>query len=180
MTVFPRSAFGAPVVTAPGLVLCGLEARDVDGLLENDTDPETAARFGWEPSDPAPLQENRWVEETARMWRDGERAVFAVRDSLDGPYLGTVEARQRPCPPGHDGGEPVVELSWTVRPSQRGRRIAQRAVCGLVAWCGELGISEVWARVEVTNPASLRVAAAAGFERVTEAEGWVYLCAATR
>ena len=99
---------------------------------------------------------------------------------MTGRTWGRWKHASAPALPGQDGGGPVVELSWTARPSQRGRRIAQRAVCGLVAWCGEIGITEVWARVDVTNPASLRVAAAAGFERVTEAEGWVYLCAATR
>jgi RimJ/RimL family protein N-acetyltransferase len=180
INVFPPSSDNAPIVFASGLVLCELEPRDVEGLLENDRDSETASRFGWEPADPSPAKAERWVEETARMWRAGERAVFAIRESLDGPYLGTVEARQRPHRPGCETGEPVIELTWTVRPSQRGRQIAQRAVSGLVAWCGEIGIREVWANVENSNPASLRVATSAGFQPVSDAGGWLSLRAPTR
>lgn len=91
------------------------------------------------------------------MGHEGERAVFALSDSLDGPLLGTVGARRGVRVPGQTTGE--------------------RA--GHVEWCGEVGIVEVWARVEPTTPARCGLQPFAGFEPFSEADGWVDLRAAT-
>jgi RimJ/RimL family protein N-acetyltransferase len=174
----------APLVEADGLVLCALEMRDADALLLNDRDAETARRFGWDPADAARWRCERHIRNAAEWWRTGERAVFAVRRSLGGPLLGVVEAR-RSSPPGGGPGPAradgsAVELSWAVLPEHRNRGIGSGAVRALVAWCASVGVEQVWATVEKANPASLRVARAAGFEPVRADERWVYLraCAA--
>ncbi len=157
----PRSQ--APVVTGDAVVLCALERRDTGAMLANDRDAETAARFGWDPGEAALWRCEQWVEQVGRLWRSGERAVFAVRADPDGPLLGIVEAQPRVHGLHLAAERPAAELSWTVVPEHRGRGVATAAVRALVAWCGGEGVRTAWAAVEPDNRASLRVASAAGF-----------------
>ena len=134
-----------PTVEHDGIVLCALERRD-------------ARRWGCE----------RHIADAARRWRTGEQAIFAVRESADGPLAGIVDVRA----PGPDG---AIRASWTILPGQRGRSIGRRAVEALLAWCAEQGIEEVWAHVERTNRASARLAMHAGFRVVGDDDRWLYL-----
>ena len=79
MTAFPAHP-AAPEIRAEGLVLCALEARDAQAMLENDRDPETAARFGWDPGDAALWRCERHVQRAAELWQSGAQLVFAVRE----------------------------------------------------------------------------------------------------
>lgn len=166
MAGFPAHA-EPPVVHGDGVVLCALEPRDVPAMLENDRDPETAARFGWDPDEAAIWRCRRHVEQAAVMWRTGEQLVFAVRESDGGPLAGIVDAQMR------DGHK--VELSWTTVPAARGRGVASRAVRTMVGFCGTLGIEQVWAKVDHHNAASLAVARAAGFREAGRDERYVFL-----
>jgi len=170
MAGFPAHA-GTPVVHGVGVVLCALEPRDAPAMLDNDRDPETAARLGWDPNDAAIWRCERHVEQAAVMWRTGEQLVFAVRESAGGPLVGIVDAQMR------DGRD--VELSWTTLPAARGRGIASRAVRTMVAFCGTLGVEHVWAKVDHDNAASLAVASAAGFREIRRDQRHVYLRAHT-
>lgn len=162
-----------------GIVLCALEPRDAPAMLENDRDPETAARFEWDPSAPQLARCQRYVDEAAGLWRTGERMVFAVRESPGGPLLGIVDAQLRDHPPGApDGPGPAVELSWTTVPAERGRGIATAGVRALIGFCGTIGIERAWAKVDHDNAASLRVAASAGFIEVGRDDRRIYLAAA--
>jgi len=146
-------------------------------MLENDRDPETAARFGWDPGDAALWRCEQTIEQAAAMWRTGERVVFAVRESAGGPLAGIVDAQIRPRPPGAEQGGPAVELSWTTLPAARGRGIATDAVRALVAYCGGVGIGRVWAKIDHDNAPSLAVARAAGFTEVARDDRRVFLSA---
>src|SRR4051794_13068593 len=138
----------APVVAGDRVILCALEPRDAPAMLESDRDPETAARFGWDPAEAALWRCERTVEEAAATWRTGERVVFAVRESAGGPLAGIVDAQMRLRPPGADDGGPAVELSWTTVPAARGRGVATDAVRALVAYCGGIGVERVWAKID--------------------------------
>ena len=178
LTGFPPQK-AAPTVYGDHVVLCALEPRDAPAMLENDRDPETAARFGWDPAEAALWRSERYVEQAAAMWRSGERLVFAVRKSPGGPLAGIVDARLRDRPPGARRGDPAVELSWATIPLARGRGIATDAVRTLVAYCTAAGVGEVWAKIDPGNAASLAVARAAGFREAGRNADWVFLSAAT-
>jgi RimJ/RimL family protein N-acetyltransferase len=178
LTGFPPQS-AAPTVHGERVVLCELEPRDAPAMLESDRDPETAARFGWDPAEAALWRCERYVEQAAAMWRSGERLVFAVRESPAGPLAGIVDAQLRDRPPGARTGEPAVELSWTTIPLARGRGIATDAVRALVAYCATAGVDEVWAKIDPGNAASLAVARAAGFREAGRDADWVFLSAPT-
>jgi RimJ/RimL family protein N-acetyltransferase len=158
----------APLVEGHGIVLCALEQRDADAILRNDRDPETAARFGWRPEQAELWRCERHIADAARWWRTGEQAVFAVRESAGGPLVGIVDLR----PPGPDGR---IQASWTTLPEHRGRGVGRRAVQALLGWCADERIEEVWAQVERTNAASVRLATSAGFRVVGEDDRWLYV-----
>lgn len=93
--------------------------------------------------------------------------MFAVREHVDGPLLGTIEAR--------GWSEGHIELSWMTVPSRRGRKIATRATRAACAWCFACGADAVWASVDQDNAASLAVARAAGFREHARDETQVRL-----
>ena len=175
---FPPHA-RAPEIPGAGIVLCPLEPRDAPAMLENDRDPETAARFEWAPKDAALWRCEQHIERAAELWRTGEQLIFAVRESAGGPLVGIVDAKMRDHPPGAEQGEQAVELSWTTVPGARRRGIATSAVRAMVGFVGTLGLQEVWAKVDRDNAASLAVARAAGFREVSGDERWVFLSGRT-
>jgi RimJ/RimL family protein N-acetyltransferase len=177
-SAFPSHVW-APEVPGDGVVLCPLEPRDAPAMLENDRDPETAARFEWAPTDAALWRCEQHIERAAELWQAGQELIFAVRESADGPLVGIVDAKLRDLPPGAEQGEPAVELSWTTVPAARGRGVATSAVRALVAFVGTLGREQVWAKVERDNAASVAVARAAGLREVSSDERWVVLCGPT-
>ena len=168
-----------PALHGEGVILCALEMRDAPAMLEGDRDPETAARFGWDPKDALLRRCEQYVERSAAMWRWGEQLVFAVRESMGGPLFGIVDARMRDHPPGAEGGDPAVELSWMTLPAYRGRGVASRAVRAMVAFCASIGAERVWASIDHDNAASLGVARAAGFQEVSRDDRRVMLSAPT-
>lgn len=132
------SGFGpTPAIEADGLVLAGLCLSDAPELLVADRDPETARRFGWYAADASIEKCRAHIRHTSEWWQSGERAVFAVRDLVDGPLLGTVEA------PGW--GDRRVERSWMTVPSRRGCEVATLAVRAVAAWCFARGGDAIWA-----------------------------------
>lgn len=136
-------------------------------MLVMDRDAETARRLGWAVEDAALWRCAAAVERFRETWRNGEKAAFAVRESVDGPFLGSVEARRE-----EDGR---VELSWATVPSQRGRGIASRSVRALRDWCFETGVDAAWASIEQDNEASLQVARSAGMHEHHRGGRWVHL-----
>jgi RimJ/RimL family protein N-acetyltransferase len=132
-----------------------------------DRDPDVARRFGWAVEDAALWRCEAAIERFREAWRIGETAAFAVRESVDGPMLGTVEARHE--------DDRRVELSWMTVPAHRGRGIASRAACVLRDWCFTTGVDAVWASVEHDNPPSLRVARSLEMTEHHRDADWVHL-----
>lgn len=104
-------------------------------------------------------REAAWVAATAGLdWLVGRTAHFALVDLATGALAGTLDLRQ-PGPPQVGG------VGYTVHPGFRGRGYATRALRLLVGWAFEVAD---YARLElgakVGNVASIRSAAAAGFE----------------
>ena len=93
-----------------------------------------------------------------RDWSAGDQASFAVVDAAGGALLGAVSLHSID----RDQGDAEVGY-WTV-PAARGRRVAVRAATTVVGWGFDtLGLHRVQLFHAVGNPASGRVAAAAGF-----------------
>jgi RimJ/RimL family protein N-acetyltransferase len=146
-----------PTLTAGELTLRPPTRRDVPGIVECRSDPETARWFGV----PQPYTEEdarTHVDRTVpRRWARGAEAVFAIADAADA-YVGSVDLRIRTGDPG------VAEVGFAVTPGSRGRGHAGAAVREICRWgFAELGLSRIEWRAEVGNDASRRVAEKAGF-----------------
>jgi RimJ/RimL family protein N-acetyltransferase len=131
------------------------DAGDLDWLARDDD----VRRFTRVPLSPPRDFGTEWSARYVRGWEDGSRAGFVIR-SLDGAFLGlagfvTVD---------RDALE--GELGYVVAPEARGRGIATEAVGLLTAWgFGELALERITLLIDVTNPASERVAERCGYTR---------------
>lgn len=166
--VTPTAQWGpeAPQLHADGLVLTAYREGDAKALFAMDRDPEVARRFDWDPDNAALANCEAHIPRTWRWWATGERAAFAVRESVEGPLLATVEARRE------DDGR--VVLSWMTLPGHRGRGLASRAAYAISHWCLTTGAEAVWAGVEHDNEASLRVARSCGMREHHRDSRWVH------
>ncbi len=129
------------------------------------------------PADLSPAGASRWIRgEPAR--RSAGLCLDLVVVPADDPatVLGEVGLRNV------DRVRRRAELSWWIVPQHRGRGLATAAARVLAAWSvsPEGGLDHVWARVPRGNVASARVAAAAGFTALGEADGTVVWARSTR
>ncbi|MFR9722118.1 GNAT family N-acetyltransferase [Streptomyces sp. MS19] len=149
----------ATLTTDTGLLLRLWTSGDRDAVREAFAAPLMHRQFG------EPLPEGGTVDDVAAAhWlarRDAERAAglaysFAVTDrgALVGcAAVGSVNRT-------HDSGWISY---WTV-PAARGRGVASSALRALAGWClGDLGLYRLELGHRIDNPASCRVARAAGF-----------------
>ena len=111
------------------------------------------------PTEPPPGFAASWLGFYEEGWRDGTRAGFAVEDhSGDFLGLGMVINIVRE---GRQG-----EIGYVVAPSARGRGVATRTLRLLTEWgFGELDFERIELWIDVSNPASERVAENAGYTR---------------
>ena len=99
-----------------------------------------------------------WIARYDRGWQDGSCAGFVARDVGDGTFLAfaaivhlDLEGRQG-------------EIGYAVAPAARGRGVARRSVELLTRWgFDELDLVRLVLEIDVTNPASERVAQRAGY-----------------
>jgi RimJ/RimL family protein N-acetyltransferase len=125
----------------------------VDVMLE-DADVRRNTRV---PSEPPPGFAATWVGRYEKGWRDGDRAGFAI-EAHDGEFLGLGMVIDIDW----DGQQ--AEIGYVLGPAARGRGAATRAVKLLTGWCfGQLGFVRLELWIDVTNPASERVAERAGY-----------------
>lgn len=106
---------------------------------------------------PVPYDEDdarRFLADTPVRWAEGRSARLAVEQ--DGRPVGLVVVLPQ--------SEGVAELGWWVRPDARGSAVAARATRVLLTWAGPR-YRRLEAMVDVENPASQRVAEAAGLVR---------------
>jgi RimJ/RimL family protein N-acetyltransferase len=146
-----------PTLTAGELTLRPPTRRDVPGIVECHSDPETARWF--DVPQPYTIEDahTHVDRDVPRRWARGDEAVFAIADAADA-YAGSVDLRIRAGDPG------VGEVGFAVSPGRRGRGHAVAAVREICRWgFAELGLSRIEWRAEVGNDASRRVAEKAGF-----------------
>jgi RimJ/RimL family protein N-acetyltransferase len=156
-----------PTLTDGVVTLTPFRSEDAATLAGWDHDAEMARWFDWPlvaPSsgdlDDAKQVLERWKREFAA----GERIPWAVRDSITGQLLGSVELRPRA-----DGG---ADASYATSAPYRGRGCAARALRLVRDWgLGVVGFDRIVAEFDSRNEASRRVAKAAGFVEVEEHPG---------
>jgi RimJ/RimL family protein N-acetyltransferase len=109
------------------------------------------------PSEPPLGFASTWLRRYLDGWRDGDRAGFAI-EAHDGEFLGLAMVVE------FDWDGRQGEIGYVLGPAARGRGAATRAVKLLTDWSlGELGLERVELWIDVTNPASERVAERAGY-----------------
>jgi RimJ/RimL family protein N-acetyltransferase len=121
-------------------------------------DPDVR-RYTRVPSEPPAGFAATWIGRYQEGWRDGSRAGFAI-EAHDGEFLGLGM---------------VIEIEWEGRQAEigyvlgaaaRGRGAATRTVRLLTDWSfAELRMERLALWIDVTNPASERVAERAGYVR---------------
>ena len=123
-------------------------------VLEDDVRQYTRV-----PSEPPAGFVKRWLRIYEDGWRDGSRAGFAI-ESHDGVFLG-LGMFVRLETEGRQG-----EIGYVVGPAARGKGVATRTLQLLTDWgFAELGLERIELWIDVTNPASERVAERAGYLR---------------
>lgn len=130
-----------------------LAERDAPLLVEATRAESGRALWGARPVGPYSLSDARsalrdWNPHTGRQEsfgvRRGSVLVGALGLMFDGPGS--------------------AELAYWIRPEERGRGIAQRAVQGITTWAhDDLGIVRLWLEINPENAPSLRLARRAGY-----------------
>jgi RimJ/RimL family protein N-acetyltransferase len=138
----------------------------VDALVAAWCDP-SVARVSPVPTDASPDAARRWICGESQRRERGLALDLVIGPIGDDTVWGELGLR------GFDMAVGRAEIGWWLAPAVRGRGLASAAVGLLAAWAlhPPLGLRQVWARVGHANPASARVAAAAGFRRLGTAGG---------
>jgi [ribosomal protein S5]-alanine N-acetyltransferase len=140
--------------TSSDLRLRPWSVKDADALSAAYADPEIQR---WHHRAMGRSEAVRWIAETARRWAAETDAEWAVVDP-DDLAVGRVALRGVAL----DIGQ--AEVSYWTAPAARGRGIAGRATGRLATWAlAEVGFWRLVIRHSAQNPASCRVAVAAGF-----------------
>jgi RimJ/RimL family protein N-acetyltransferase len=148
-----------------GLTLRRATAGDSERLLEWRNDPQTRAMAIVQAAVARAVHE-RWL---AVRLGDADTLLMIVEQ--DGAPVGTVRLDRH--------GSDEAELSITIAPAARGRRLARPAIeLGVEHARREWGVARVTARIRPENTASLRAFAAAGFSTTREREDLVELARA--
>jgi RimJ/RimL family protein N-acetyltransferase len=134
-------------------------AREYERGLEELVEEEDVRRFTRIPSDPPAGFAGQWIRVYEQGWREGSRAGFAI-ESHDGGFLG-LGMFVRIEDEGRQG-----EIGYVVGPAARGKGVATRTLRLLTDWgFSELGLERIELWIDVTNPASERVAERVGYLR---------------
>jgi RimJ/RimL family protein N-acetyltransferase len=145
-----------PPIADESIRLVPLGPRHEPGIaaLLQDSDVRRNTRV---PSEAPPDYAKTWLARYEEGWRDGTRAGFAVEAS-DGEFLGLGMFVQIDW----DGRQ--GEIGYVVGPSARGRGVATRTLRLLTEWgFSQLGLERIELWIDITNPASERVAERVGY-----------------
>ena len=133
--------------------------RAYEGELEALIEAADVRRFTRLPTEPPAGFAKRWLRIYEKGWREGSRAGFAI-EGHDGAFLGLgmfVRLERE----GRQG-----EIGYVVGPGARGKGVATRTLRLLTDWgFSGLGLERIELWIDVTNPASERVAERAGYIR---------------
>jgi len=139
------------------IALVPLAAEHLGGLEEVGNDP-LVQRFTRVPEPFGSEEALRWLALYEQGWEDGSRAAFAIVDPATGAFLGMIGFVVLRL----DSQE--AEAGYIVAPEVRGRGIANRALTLLTRWGFEtVGLERIELRVDLENPASLKVAERCGY-----------------
>lgn len=123
-------------------------------LLTEATSGETAASL-WGPRPAGPYSPGD-AQAALSEWDPAAGGQFSLGILCDRQLLGAVGLM-----PDHPGS---IELAYWVRPEQRRRGIASRAVQAATLWAHDgLAVPRIWLEIQPGNEASLGVAERAGF-----------------
>jgi RimJ/RimL family protein N-acetyltransferase len=150
----------AAVLTDEVVMLDDLRDTDVDAIVTCCDDPEVA-RWLPLPSPYTATDARAFLASIQGLSEAGDSLAFAIRDAIDGAYLGTIGLHFARCRAGE------AEIGYLVSPAVRGRGVARRAVRLLADWAlRNYGCRRVELLVQPGNVASRRAAegAAAAFE----------------
>ena len=147
-----------PACLMPEVVLEPLAERHLDALAELVRDPDVL-RFTRVPEPAPPGFPREWIAAYEQGRRDGTREGFAAV-APGGGFLGLALAPAID----REGGE--IELGYIVAPAARGRGVATALLGQLTRWAfDELGMQRAFLIIDVSNPASERVAERCGYLR---------------
>ena len=143
------------LTTPGGLVLRRWTPDDVDAVLEAFAAPDMAGQASAPTTTRAAAR--AWIAGTAAAWERGDGFVRAVSDEAEQVLASiAVTAVERR----HDTGW----VSYFTLPASRGRGVAAEGLRTTAAWAlGDLGLHRLELGHRTNNPASCRVATAAGF-----------------
>ncbi|WP_328808827.1 GNAT family N-acetyltransferase [Nonomuraea montanisoli] len=158
-----------PTIDARGVLLRPWQQSDRSAVLAGYADP---AIQRWHCRSMTDEEAHDWIQSWPGRWRQETGAGWAVVDA--GAVVGQVSLRRL------DFRDGVAEVSYWVLPAARGRRIAPRALSAVTAWSfAALGLHRMELNHSTANPASCRVAEAAGFalegvkrREALHADGW--------
>jgi RimJ/RimL family protein N-acetyltransferase len=130
---------------------------DLPDLLELVQD-EAIKEFTLVPTSAGESFVRSWIRGYEDGWGSGTRAGFVVRTVGGGDFLGFASMFRLDLPARE------AEIGYAVAPAARGQGVAGRALALVTRWgLHELGLERLELRIAVTNPASERVAAGAGY-----------------
>lgn len=147
-----------PLVVGDGVVLRGLrrDTADAAALREIFADAEVRAWL-WE-FDGTDAVIDQFLSGHEASWRTGAAADFGVSRSVHEPLLALIRM--------HTLLGDTAKLAWISAPSARGLGVARLAAVTAVNWARDtLGLATLFAEIEPSNVASVRLAEAVGFQR---------------
>ena len=145
-----------PVLRTPDLVIRPPVLEDAAEAFELMNDPDVRR---WNPTRESPdlAAAEQWCRDGAD-WSDGTHATWHAVDRRTGRMVGNVSLFAI------DTDDRVAKIGYRVLPAARGRGVARQMVDAVTAWAFESrGLMRVQLEHAVTNPASCKVAVAAGF-----------------
>lgn len=145
-----------PELTTPDLAIRPPVLDDAPEAFELMNDPDVRR---WNPTRESPdlAAAEQWCRDGAD-WTDGTHATWHAVDRGTGRMVGNVSLFAI------EPDDLVAKIGYRVLPAARGRGVARQMVDAVTTWAFESrGLMRVQLEHAVTNPASCKVALAAGF-----------------